>query len=125
MLKQKILSSLVALSFGASGAVFAQGSPWPTPNDTPPRAQADRGNHGDPRNGYHGDQRAPQRNDYRGNDYRGNDNRGNDHRDNGYHEAATGTVAEPAPTTRGIAATACRPNTAAANMSSTTGAAIT
>ena len=90
MLKQKIMSSLVALSFGASGAVFAQGSPWPTPNDTPPRAQVDRGNHGDPRNGYHGDQRAPQRNDYRGNDYRGND-----HHDNGYHGDRHGRGAGP------------------------------
>jgi Ni/Co efflux regulator RcnB len=80
MLKQKILSSLVALSLGASGAAFAQGSPWPQSNDAPPRAQADRGNHGDSRDAYHGhsrdayhgDQRAPQHNDYRGNDYRGN-----------------------------------------------------
>jgi Ni/Co efflux regulator RcnB len=85
MLKQKILSSLVALSFGASGAVFAQGYPWPQSNDAPQRAQVDRGYHGDTRNGYHGDQRAPQHNDYRGNNYRGNDYRGNDHRDNGYH----------------------------------------
>ncbi len=97
MLKQRILSSLVALSLGASGAAFAQGYPWPQSNDAPPRAQVDRGNHGDARDGYHGDQRAQQHNDYRG-DQRApqyNDYRGNDHHDNGYHGDRHGRGAGP------------------------------
>jgi Ni/Co efflux regulator RcnB len=75
MLKQKILSSLVALALGASGAAFGQGSPWPQDarqaqesnrqanERAAQRSQADRSNHGDPR--------AYQRDDYRGNGYHG------------------------------------------------------
>ncbi len=60
MLKQKILSSLVALALGASGAAFGQGSPWPQDarqaqesnrqanERAAQRGQADRSNHGDP-----------------------------------------------------------------------------
>jgi Ni/Co efflux regulator RcnB len=75
MLKQKILSSLVALALGASGAAFGQGSPWPqdarqaqeSNRQANERAaqggQADRSNHGDPH--------AYQHDDNRGNSYHG------------------------------------------------------
>ena len=69
-------------------------------------AQPDRGSHGNPRNGYHGDQRSHRGATTTAATTTRNDHRGYGH-DNGYR--GDGTVAAPAPTTRGIAATACRP----------------